>query len=72
MENLRIVSNERLIKASDVAHILNISRALAYRLMQEGSIPVVRINHAVRVRPVDLEQYIDRSRQEYLNFKSID
>jgi hypothetical protein len=63
MENLEITSPERLFKASDVARILNISRPLAYRLMQQGNIPVIRINHAVRVRPIDLEEFIQCSRQ---------
>jgi excisionase family DNA binding protein len=53
---------ESLLKASDVARILNISRALAYRLLQKGDIPVVRINHAVRVKPKDLETYIESNR----------
>ena len=52
---------KRLLKASDVARILNISRALSYRLLQQGEIPVVRINRAVRVRPADLESFIQKS-----------
>jgi len=32
-----------LMKAAEVASILQISRALAYRLMQQGQIPTVRI-----------------------------
>jgi excisionase family DNA binding protein len=54
--------NERLIKVADVAKILNISRALAYRLLQNGDIPAIRINHAVRVRPSDLDEYIEKCR----------
>jgi len=53
---------ERLLKARDVARILNISRALAYRLIQTREIPAVRINHAVRVKPSDLEVYIRKCR----------
>ncbi|MQC26898.1 MAG: DNA-binding protein [Chloroflexi bacterium] len=49
----------RLLRASDVAKILNISLALAYRLLQLGEIPCVRIGTAVRVRPEDLESYIE-------------
>jgi excisionase family DNA binding protein len=49
---------EKLLKAVDVAEILNISRALSYQLLQNGDIPTVRINRAVRVRPTDLEGYI--------------
>jgi excisionase family DNA binding protein len=51
-----------LLKATEVARILNISRALAYRLMQIGRIPVVRINRAVRVKPEDLDRYIESCR----------
>ena len=47
-----------LLKPSDVAKLLNISRSLAYRLLQNGTIPVVRINSAVRVRAQDLESFI--------------
>lgn len=53
---------QQLLKATDVAKILNISRALAYRLMQKGDIPVVRIKHAVRVKLTDLESYIESCR----------
>lgn len=53
---------QRLLKASDVAQRLNISRALAYRLIQREDIPVIRINHAVRVKPEDLEAYISKCR----------
>ena len=52
-----------LLKASDVARRLNISRSLAYQLMQTGEIPTVRIrNKIVRVYEPDLEQYILDSR----------
>jgi excisionase family DNA binding protein len=48
----------KLLRANDVAKILNISRALAYRLIQEGKIPSVRFNTSVRVRQQDLERFI--------------
>ena len=51
-----------LLKAAEVAQILNISRSLTYRLLQEGQIPVIRINQAVRVHPKDLLQYIEENR----------
>ena len=54
--------DQRLLKATDIAKILNISRALAYRLIQNGEIPVIRINHAVRVSPSDLEAFISKCR----------
>ena len=54
-------SQEKLLKAFDVAEILNVSRALAYRLMQRGKIRTVFIEGARRVRPEDLREYIEDS-----------
>jgi len=50
--------SEKLYRSSDVAIILNISRALAYRLLAEGAIPSIRFGGTVRCRPSDLEQFI--------------
>lgn len=47
-----------LLKAADVARILNISRSQAYQLMQRGDIPTVRMGRSVRVREEDLERFI--------------
>jgi len=41
--------------------MLNISRSLAYQLMQHGEIPTVRFRGSVRVRENDLDEYIQRS-----------
>ncbi len=54
-------NNQRLLKAADVANTLNISRALAYRLIRRGVIASVRINSAVRVRQADLDEFIRKS-----------
>lgn len=51
----------QLLKAIEVAKILNISRALAYQLMQQRKIRTVHINGARRVRPVDLQNYIEKN-----------
>ena len=48
-----------LLKAKDVAEILQVSRAMAYNLMQRGEIPTVRIGKAHRDRSEDLIKYID-------------
>lgn len=52
------VKFEKLLKAADVAQRLNISRPLAYRLIQHGQIPSVLVNGSIRVQAVDLEEYI--------------
>lgn len=64
MTDIEFTKEERLLKASDVARILNISKALAYRLIQHGEIPAVHINNAVRVKSSDLEAFIESCRTE--------
>ena len=54
------ITLNRLLNATEVAKVLNISKALAYRLMQSGEIPTVRFNRTVRVREPDLDEYINR------------
>jgi excisionase family DNA binding protein len=48
----------RLLKAVQVAEILNVSRAFAYQLMRQGVIPTVKILAARRVRLEDLQRFI--------------
>jgi len=61
MNELAINHQERvlLLKATEVAKILNISRAMAYRLIQIGEIRAVQIGKARRVRLQDLHQFIE-------------
>lgn len=60
MEATKIIegASGQLLKAIEVANILNISEAFAYRLMQTGEIRSVRLNRVRRVRLEDLEEYI--------------
>lgn len=51
----------RLLRATEVAQILSVSRAFAYRLMQQGKIRTVVIAKSRRVRPVDLQDFIDHN-----------
>ena len=55
--------NQALLKASQIANILNISKAFAYKLMQTGQIRSVRIAGARRVRHADLDAYIQENLQ---------
>jgi hypothetical protein len=57
----KINGETKLLRAVDVAQILNVSRAFAYRLMQQGKIRTVVILKTKRVRPVDLADFIDQS-----------
>ncbi len=58
---------ERLLKAIEVAKVLNISRALAYQLMRRGEIRTVSIRTSVRVRPEDLQAFIQSNLTPSLN-----
>jgi excisionase family DNA binding protein len=49
---------EKLLNGTQVAEILNISRAAAYNLMKRGHLTSVRFGRLVRVRPEDLEDFI--------------
>jgi excisionase family DNA binding protein len=49
---------EQLLKPADVAEILQISKALAYKMLKQGDIPTVRFGSTVRVRREDLDKYI--------------
>ena len=57
-QNSEIKQLEVLLKADDVARVLNISRSFAFQLMQRGDIRTVKIGRSVRVRPADLENFI--------------
>ena len=51
-------TSEKLLKAEDVAQLLNVSRTQAYRLMR-NQITVVRFGTGtVRVRLSDLQEYV--------------
>ena len=61
---------ENLLKGSEVAKILHVSRSFAYKLMNRGDIQTVRLGNAVRVKPEDLERYIrERSIKKFKKFK---
>jgi len=62
MDDVLAMQERKLLRARDIAGELSISRALAYRLLRTGTIPVVRIGHAVRVKRSDLEEYVERCR----------
>ena len=49
----------RLLKGKEIATMLGVSTSFAYLLMKRGDIPIVRMGSAVRVRPEDLERYIN-------------
>ena len=50
-----------LLRGPEVAELLGISRALAYRWMQTGVLPTVRVSRSVRVPHDGLLRWIERN-----------
>ncbi len=48
----------KFFTAREIAVLLKISKALAYRLIAQGEIPCVRFGRTVRVREEDLGSFI--------------
>lgn len=49
-----------LLTAEEVGAYLKIGRSTVYMLLQKGDLPCVHIGRAVRVRRVDLQQFVER------------
>ena len=58
---------ERLLKVQDIAFYLNTSKSYAYRLVQTGVLPSVKIGRSVRVRPRDLQVYVEQNLHRQVN-----
>lgn len=52
---------DKFLKGEEVARILRVSRAFAYQLMREGVIPSIRLGRAIRVREIDLQNFIEKN-----------
>jgi excisionase family DNA binding protein len=50
--------NMTFLTGKEIAEILKISKALAYRLISRGEIPSIRFGRTVRVKQADLEKFI--------------
>ncbi len=56
------IDNEKsikLLKVSDVARLTQVSLSQVYTMIQEGRLPAVRFGSALRVRPEDLQKFIE-------------
>lgn len=53
-----VADRSMLLKVSEVADELRVARSYAYRLIQEGELPVVRIGRSVRVPREALEEWV--------------
>jgi excisionase family DNA binding protein len=51
----------RLLRVAEVAEQLGVCNATVYRLCESGELPHLRVVISIRVRPKDLEEYVDGS-----------
>ena len=54
----------RLLRPEEVAPRLSVSMSTLRRLITAGRLPVVRVGHAIRIRPQDLEGFIASSLEQ--------
>lgn len=52
---------QKLLRASEVAEILDVSKAFVYQLIQRGLLRSVRIGTSRRIRTEDLLRFIDEN-----------
>ena len=64
-ENLSIEEKtlSRLLNAQDVAAALKMGLSTVYMLVERGELPSIRIGRSVRIRPEDLEKFIESKAQ---------
>ena len=65
MDQITNLSPIQLLKASEVAEKLNISKAFVYKLMNQGVLPSVKIGYSKRVRQEDLQRFIRENHTGY-------
>ena len=51
----------KLLRLTEVAERLDISMPTVRRLVKDGKIKAIRVGRVLRVRPLDLESYIQNS-----------
>ncbi len=51
---------DQLLTIAQVARMLNVSRTLIYWLIQRGDLPTLHIGHALRFRPQDVADYLQK------------
>lgn len=59
-----VPANGHLLRVSQVAERLSLSRSEAYRLVAAGDLASVTIRRAIRVKPEDLQAFIDQRRSQ--------
>ena len=51
----------RFLTVAEVAHALRVSNMTVYRLINAGELPSARVGRSYRIRPEDVDAYLQRS-----------
>lgn len=57
-------TQERMYKVEDVQRRLGVGRATAYKLVSTGEIPSYRVGRVLRIKPEDVDGFLDKNRRE--------
>jgi excisionase family DNA binding protein len=60
MENMVLDPTKRLYRVTRAADILDVSKAHLYKLIQEGSIRVVRVGQSIRIPSDVISEMVER------------
>ncbi len=60
----RTTLSEPLLRLSDVAEFLKVSRGTVYTLIQRGEIVPLRVSDSPRFEPAQIRAYLGRLREE--------
>lgn len=55
------MKDQDFLTGKEIAMILNISKAFAYRLIAKGDIASIRFGRTVRVNKIDLDEFIKKN-----------
>jgi excisionase family DNA binding protein len=58
---------ENLLRVSQAAKILNISKSQAYRLIRSGELPVIWIGKSMRISASALQKYLETQKTRFEN-----
>jgi len=53
-----------MYKVEDVQRRLGVGRATAYKLVSTGEIPSYRVGRVLRIKPEDVDGFLDKNRRE--------
>lgn len=59
-QNIVMPLDPVLLRPSDVAALLQLSRSHVYELIASGAIPSLRVGRAIRIRRQDLDHWVNK------------